>query len=361
VTLVAQGQSGHQASQTVIIRPGEATRLQLTGFPGSQQAGNPFLLNIQAYDTSGNEAIGYTGNKLLTFGGASVSDNGDAPYVDSVAQPFGASTAVTFDSAGHATVGATLFAAETAAITVTDSLISSNAFALLVLPGPFVQFDLRLATPQQAGVAFSGTNVLRAEDLYGNPTDYDAFSDPVTIAPLAPAGGDVAGLGGPNGDQLNQSSDFVDGVANLTGRLLYSGTVGGAIFEASSFFASDNSELVQIDAGPPYTITIEDPNPGLQPQVAQRKEYRVQLYDILGNPAVAGDNRTVMLSVTGVDPVGAFYDGPGPEASIISNVAINSGAGSATFFYQPATSGSQELSGNDGVTPQIAPLTINVP
>src|SRR5208283_5078613 len=76
-------------------------------------------------------------------------------------------------------------------------------------------FAFAAATPQTDGVAFTGTNTLTAQDVYGNTvTNFNASTDNVTVTALSPLTGTVSGIHGSN--VLNASGDFVNGVANLT-------------------------------------------------------------------------------------------------------------------------------------------------
>ncbi len=60
---------------------------------------------------------------------------------------------------------------------------------------------------------------MTALDAYGNTvTGYSALANPVTIS-LSPTDGVISGLGLELGAVLDQPSDFVNGVANLSGEL----------------------------------------------------------------------------------------------------------------------------------------------
>ena len=116
-----------------------------------------------------------------------------------------------------------------------------------------------MTSPQQNGVAFTGTNTLTAQDTYGNTvTSFDpSAGEAVTITPLNPLVGTVSGLGSGGNQTLNQSSDFVLGVANLTGKMKYTGLVAtGAFTAASTSNKVGTSGSVQIVAGGATRLVI---------------------------------------------------------------------------------------------------------
>ncbi|MGD0020625.1 MAG: hypothetical protein ABSD62_15400, partial [Candidatus Limnocylindrales bacterium] len=146
------------SSGSVTISAGTATRLVITG-NGSQTAGASQNLTITAEDASGNTDPTYTGSKSLTFSGANSSGNPvTAPTVKNssgTAIAFGSTTAITFSS-GVATVSSgnngvmTLYQAESATVSVTDSSISSSGsdrLAVTVSATSMNKFVLSLTSP----------------------------------------------------------------------------------------------------------------------------------------------------------------------------------------------------------------------
>ncbi|WP_164969683.1 hypothetical protein, partial [Aquirufa rosea] len=70
---------------------------------------------------------------------------------------------------------------------------------------------------------FTGTNTLTAQDAYGNTVpSFDASANNVTVTTSLT--GSISGLSGTN--KLTGAGDFVSGVANLSTKLIYTGTVG---------------------------------------------------------------------------------------------------------------------------------------
>lgn len=95
-------------------------------------------------------------------------------------------------------------------------------------------FAVSFASPQNAGTPFTGTNTITAQDA-GNRTvtRFNAATNNVTVT-ATPNNGTISGLGSGNNNVLNQASDFVNGVANVTGSLTFSGLTGDYTFTATS-------------------------------------------------------------------------------------------------------------------------------
>jgi|GEM_PF-2455499 len=266
----ATGKSGTTAGN-VTINVGTTSRFVVSG-SSNQQAGSSQNLTITAMDSSGNVATGYTGDKTLRFSGSSASSNPVTnPTVsdkDGFAIQFGAQLSITFASgvaqvSGGANGVLRLYRAgkDTIAVTTTDGTISSGGgdrLIVTVTADALQKFVFTLASPQQSGVAFTGTNTLIAQDNYGNVvTGFNAASDNVTVSALAPLSGTVTGLGSGSNNILNQSSDFSGGVANLTGKLVFTGATGSAPFTAaSSTSKAGTSGAVQIVAGGATRLVI---------------------------------------------------------------------------------------------------------
>ena len=116
---------------------------------------------------------------------------------------------------------------------------------------------LSLASPQINGVAFTGVNTLTAEDAYGNPVDFDASANNVTIAANSPLTGAVSGLA--TGNKLTGAGDFSSGVANLTTLgMIYTGNADSGTFTATSASPvyTGSSGSVTINAGAAATIAL---------------------------------------------------------------------------------------------------------
>lgn len=95
-------------------------------------------------------------------------------------------------------------------------------------------FLVSLTSPQLSGVAFTGTNTITARDQNGNTiTSFNASANNVTVT-STPNDGTVTGLGSSGNNVLNQSGNFVNGVANVTGTMRFVGQVGNHTFTATS-------------------------------------------------------------------------------------------------------------------------------
>jgi hypothetical protein len=265
----ATSQSGRTGSSgSVTINVGSATRLVLIG-SSSQLAGASQVLTITAKDSSGNTVTTYTGDKTLVFSGSLPSSNPvTSPTVTNKSGgqvPFGLGTVITFTGGSATASGGSnglmrLYRAATDTIAISDGSISSGAGDRLIVTvsaDALAKFVVDLNTPQQSGIAFTGTNTITAQDSYGNTVlNYDASASPVTISANA-LGGTVSGLTPGAENILEQNSDFVSGVANLTGKLKYTSPVGTTTFTAvNTSSKAGTSGNVQIVAGGATRLVI---------------------------------------------------------------------------------------------------------
>lgn len=139
----------------------------------------------------------------------------------------GEKTEVVFNFSGgpNTNLNAQFYFSETFSISATmwladGSQISTNTPAdqlqVTIIPGGIKNFQLNLASPQTSGVSFLGTNMLTALDAFNNVvTTYNAasFGNAVTVSSSGLNGATSLAMGG---NILNRSTDFVNGVANLT-------------------------------------------------------------------------------------------------------------------------------------------------
>jgi hypothetical protein len=263
------GTSKSGTSNSVTITAGGATRLVITG-DTTQTAGGTNNLTISARDGSGNIDVNYKGFKTLVFSGADSSTNPATPPTvtnrSGTAIPFGAPTEIDFNN-GVATVASgtrngvmRLYRAQTAIVSVQESgggigSSGSDRLTVRVSEAPLAKFAWVLTTPQQNNVPFTGTNTLTAQDDWGNPIiAFNAATTNVTVSTTL--GGSVLGLGSGANNILNQSTDFVSGVSNLTGKMRYSGSIGTGTFTASASGKQGTSGSVQITAGTATRLVI---------------------------------------------------------------------------------------------------------
>ncbi|MFS8130860.1 MAG: beta strand repeat-containing protein [Candidatus Dojkabacteria bacterium] len=105
---------------------------------------------------------------------------------------------------------------------------------IVVNPAAIASFQMSLTSPQSNKTAFSGVNTLTAFDTYGNiKTNFNAATDNITFS-FSPIDGTLSGLAGASSNLLNNISDFTSGVANVTSRIIFSGTSGNHTFTATS-------------------------------------------------------------------------------------------------------------------------------
>ena len=263
-TAGVSGKTG--TSGNVTINVGAAAKYIIAG-SSTQTAGSTNNLTITIEDASGN-TVPFTGDKILTFSGADSSTNPrTAPTVKDktgAAVALGTPTTITFAS-GVATVSGndngvmTLYKAEGANVSVTDGSISSpTPLAVTVSHAGLEKFAWSLTSPQENALAFTGTNTLTAEDTYGNTvTSFDASTDSVSVT--TSLSGAVSGLGSRFNHTLNQAADFTNGVATLTSKLTYTGTIGTGTFTATAGVSgkTGTSGSVTINAGAAAVVAVE--------------------------------------------------------------------------------------------------------
>ncbi|MFL0163400.1 beta strand repeat-containing protein, partial [Aquirufa salirivi] len=246
---------GVTGSDVVLISAGAATRLVVTG-NSTQTAGGSQVITITAKDASGNTDLTYSGSKSLTFSGASSSIN--PVTVPTVAGTnFGSSTSLTFTN-GVATASMIVYHAESALVSVTDGSISAagaDRLSLTVGESSFTKLAVSLTSPQTNGSGFTGTNTLTAQDAYGNAvTNFNAATNNVTVT--SSLTGAVTGFSG--GNVMNSIGSFVNGVSNLTGALIFSGTTGSGTFTftpASGTAATSSSITMNAGAATKLVVT----------------------------------------------------------------------------------------------------------
>ncbi|MFL0163395.1 beta strand repeat-containing protein, partial [Aquirufa salirivi] len=248
-------------SSNVTINPGTVSRLEITG-TGTLTAGGSQTITLRAKDASGNIVPSYTGDKSIVFSGALSSTS---PFVNPTVTDknssevnFGTATIITFTN-GIASASMKLYRAETATIVATQgALVSSGGdrLSVVVSPASLNKFAVALSTPQSSGQAFTSTNIVTAQDAYGNTvTSFDASANNVTVTTSLT--GSISGLSGTN--KLTGAGNFVSGVANLTSLgLTYTGTSGTGTFTFASATggASGTSSNIAISGGTATKLVV---------------------------------------------------------------------------------------------------------
>lgn len=333
-------------SGNVVIQTGAATRLVITG-SATQVAGTTQNLTITARDPSGNTVLTYAGDKSLTFAGGDPSLDPVQPATitdkNGVSRPFGSATTITFiNGVGSASAGSNgamrLLRSGPQTISVTDGTISSagaDRLAVTVSAGPLGKFAFALTSPQSSEIAFVGTNTITAQDDHGNTiTTYNAATSNVSVT--ASVAGTITGLGSGNNNVLNQSSDFVAGIASLTGKIRFTGTADTARFTASASGKSGQSNVITIFPGAARRLVITGSG---AMNAGASQNLTITAKDNAGN---------TVTGYAGIKPL--IFSGSGPSpAPTRYPVVLNSAGDSIQFGTSTAiqfTSGVARVSGS---------------
>ena len=208
--------SGKTGTATFDVNAGALDHFAISAISSPQTAGTAITgVTLTAQDVNNNTVTSFT--STVAYSGTAGITGTSAAFT--AGQLTGVS--VTPTSAGSSRTFIVTASAKTGTATFT------------VNPGPMNHFTLTLATPQTNGVAFTGTNTLTAQDVYGNTvTSFNASANNVTIAPNSPLTGSVSGLSG--GNKLTGAGDFASGVATLTSALKYTGDGNIGTFTATA-------------------------------------------------------------------------------------------------------------------------------
>jgi hypothetical protein len=151
VTDPASGISGTRSG--IIVQPGAAQSLVVSGFPAADTAGVAHTVTVTAYDAYGNIATAYAGSVLLTSSDPQATLTPLSSFVDGQRN-----FVVTLDTAGAESLTAT--DATTAGITGTESNISVN-------PATTALFEVT-GFPLTVLAGAAGSVRVTAYDAYGN-------------------------------------------------------------------------------------------------------------------------------------------------------------------------------------------------
>ncbi|MHA8054283.1 hypothetical protein, partial [Aquirufa sp. OSTEICH-129A] len=356
-------------SSNVTINPGTVTRLEVTG-SGTQTAGGSQTITLRAKDASGNIVPSYTGDKSIIFSGALSSTN---PFVNptvtdktSAEVNFGTATTITFTN-GVATATMKLYRAETSTIVATQGALASSGadrLSVVVSPASLSKFAVALTTPQVNGQAFTSSNIVTAQDAYGNTvTSFNASTNNVTVT--TSLSGSISGLSGTN--KLNDAADFVNGVANLTSKLIYTGTSGSGTFTFASATggATGTSASIAISGGTATKLVIT----GNATQTAGTSQsITVTAQDANGNTATAyAGVKSITFSGANSSPSPATNPTvSGVNLGTAMNLTFTSGVASANMILFnaetaviSATDASISSSGSDRLTVAVSAAAFN--
>ncbi len=185
----------HNASATVTVAAGSATRLELTGLDSPLTAGVPDTVAVTAYDAFDNVATGYTGTVVFTSTDPAAQLPGDYTF--------------SAGDAGTATMAVELRTVGTWSVTVTDSLngLLTSSASTSVEPGAPGQLIFSVQpTHGTVHTLLAEIRVVLLDD-HGNPTT--ASSPTVTVGL---SGGNPAAslIGTLNRDPVSGEASFTD-------------------------------------------------------------------------------------------------------------------------------------------------------
>ncbi len=237
--------------QTITITTGDASKIWIrfegqsfvngtgvTGTPIDQVASDTITARLYVTDNANNLITDFTYPRTVDFSTtASNAPDGSPPSVSGST----GLTGISVDFSGGTDTVTVRFPNVESGVTLTASsspdLTGVESSGVTIVPGPLDQFEFLMDSPQKDNEAVEGTNTLTAWDTYQNViTNYDASTNNVTITGAGPGTATITGLGSGNNNVLNQSGDFVSGVADLTtlGMIIDVTAIGTYNFTATS-------------------------------------------------------------------------------------------------------------------------------
>ena len=322
VTFHATGVAGPADAATSTLSP---TSPSLSADGSSTQ-----MLTVQVRDAYGNDLT--SGGDIVTI--TKLSGSGTiGPVVDNLDGSYSAT--VTAPTA----TGSGVFVATLNGAPVEGGGTAQSQATVSYVPGPLAKFALSIAGSQTAGVAFSGTNTVTAEDAYGNTvTSFDASADAVTIS-ATPNDGTISGLGSLGGNVLDRTLDFTNGVASLTGTMVFAGSAGSHTFSATAGLCTGTSQSVTVNPGSATKLTLS----GLTSQTAgSAQSLTVSAQDAYGNTATGYRGTVQFSSSDGAAALPASYTFQASDGGVhsFSGVTLK-------------TAGSQTVTASDTSTTSI--------
>ena len=169
----------------------------------------------------------------------------------------------------------------------------------LVLSSVIHHFDFVLTSPQNMDSPFTGNNTITAKDVNNDVIlDYSTSGGNVTITENTSLG-TVTGFSGAGNVLL--ASSFVNGVANLTGTMVYGGTFGSRQFKATAGAVNSLSNSITINQGVFAKLSVNLTTP--QQNAAAFSLANVSAQDIYGNTLTnfdsTGEGIAIIVSGTG--------------------------------------------------------------
>ncbi|MDE2215176.1 MAG: hypothetical protein KGJ61_08700 [Candidatus Omnitrophica bacterium] len=274
----------------VTVSPAAAASLTLSAASGSITAGATDQLTITAYDTYGNVATGYTGDKTFTFSGANTIGSYHPTVTDKTnsAVNFGTSETLTFTN-GVSTAGGlmTLYKVQSASITATDGIFTSNAANVSVTPSSAVSLGL---SANSGSMLAGNTNQLTitAYDTYGNvATSYSgdksvSFSGATNIGAYYPTVTDKSGALKTFG--TSTTITFTNGVSSAGGLMtLYK--AGATSISATIGSMTTNGVSVTVSPAAAASLTLSAASNSIT--AGATDQLTITAYDTYGNTATS--------------------------------------------------------------------------
>lgn len=333
-----------------------AVTLVVSSGVSSATAGTAVPVTITAYDSQGAVAAGYDGDIAITFSGPAAAPDGTQPTAldkDGGVIAMGSPTVITFTN-GVASSSLQLFAVATLAqVNATDGSISTAApLEIDVTPGAVATFAWSVPAAQTVGSVFSSVSTLTAHDSWDNvATQFDASSNPVTIAANAPLAGTVETGAGVS--TLSGTSDFVSGVADLSSLgVRYDGTSGtGTLTATSVSSATGTSAPVTFAAGAPTQLVVVVPGETFAPGITGGKS---------GTATSQQAGTSFSATVYAVDSSWNLTSSTDVVVLTLSDTAATAPAsqalsgGTATFTLTLRTAGTQTITASDQTSTGVA-------
>ncbi len=288
VTFTAIGVGGAADASRSTLSPASAS---VTADGTSTQ-----VLTVQAKDAGGDYLT--SGGSTVTISRSSgsgsvgaVTDHGNGTYSATVTAPTAS--------------GSGVFVATLDGSAVMSGSGSQTQAIVTFVAGPTIRFAVSIADAQANGAAFTGVNTVTAQDANGNTvTTYSALTNSVTIS-ASPSTGTITGLGSASGSVLNQTLDFVDGVASLTGKMVFAGPAGNYTFTATSssggYTGTSRSVAIAVGAGSKLAI-ITQPVGGASAALLTTAPV-VKVEDVAGN-MVTTSNALITVTSSGTSTIG---------------------------------------------------------
>jgi hypothetical protein len=266
--------------------------------------------------------------------------------------------------------------AGTYTLTATTSSGKTTSGSIDLKAGALQHFDSSLTSPQTIDTAFTGTNTITALDADNNViTDFNAATTNVTLSESGSVGS-VSGLGSGSNAVLNQSTNFVSGVASVTG-MKYVGPSSSHTFKITSGAVNSTTGAVTFNPGSLSKFAIALSTPQVNAQAFTTATITAQ--DVYGNTITnfdAGANAVTLstsgtgtLNTTSLNTTGSFSNSVATISGLtftglvgshtLTATSANGKTGSATFNVTPGAPVSVKIvNGSTASATQVTTSTL---